>query len=270
MKKSLLVLAILLTAFLAACGGSEDAKEVYNKAVEASENAESAEIDLTINQTMTGEPMMGELQMDMDMQVAVTMDPIAMHQKGNISMDLQGVPMDTEMEMYMIEDVIYMQDSMSKTWLKLDASTMPAEFANVDQAPNEQLDLLASFVDDVEFIEEDDVYIYKFEGEGDEIEDFTQKLVAGNLNNDTFTELGVDVEELFAEMTIHSIYYELHIDKSSYDTKKVITNIDIELPIDADDNAMRIYQEMTAEYIGIDTIDQIEVPQEVIDSAQEM
>lgn len=269
MKKWMLILTILFTAFLVACGGNQEAKDVYENAVEAGEKIESAEIDLQIDQTMTGEPMMGELQMNMDMQVALTMDPVGMHQKGNIEMDLQGIPMNTGMEMYMVGDAIYMQDSMTETWLKLDSSTLPAEFSNIDQAPSEQLDILKSFVDDVEFIEEDDVYIYKFDGEGDEIKEFTQKLVAGNLNSDTFTELGVDVNELFGQMTIHSIYYELHIDKSTYNTTKTITNIDVELPID-EENAMRIYQEMTADYVGINTIDSIIVPEDVVDSAEEM
>lgn len=269
MKKWMLMLTILFTTFLVACGGNQEAKDVYENAVEAGEKIESAEIDLQIDQTMTGEPMMGELQMAMDMQVALTMDPVGMHQKGNIEMDLQGIPMNTGMEMYLVDDAVYMQDSMTETWIKLDGSTLPAEFSNIDQSPSEQLDILQSFVDDVEFIEEEDVYIYKFDGEGDEVEEFTQKLVAGNLNSDTFTELGVDVNELFGQMTIHSIYYELHIDKSTYNTTKTITNIDVELPID-EENSMRIYQEMTADYVGINTIDSIIVPENVVDSAEEM
>jgi hypothetical protein len=122
----------------------------------------------------------------------------------------------------------------------------------------------------VEFVEEDDVYIYRFDGEGEELEDFTQTLVEENLGDDTFAEMGIDIDQMMEDMNIHSVFFEIHIDKETYDTKKVISNMDLEMVIDAEGNSMQIQQEMTAEYTGINTVDSIEVPQEVIDAAQEM
>lgn len=270
MKKLILVVIVLFVTTLAACGGSQDAKEVYKKAVEAGEKVESAEVDMAISQTMAGDPTMGEIVMNTDMQASMIMEPLSMHQKGNMQMEMQGMPIDTEVEMYMTDEGVYMYDSMSQTWMKFDSSMMPTELANLDQGPTEQLDVLESFVDQVEFSEEDDAYVYKFEGEGDEIKEFTKQLVEGNLGEDTFVEFGADMNQVLEDMTIHSIYYELHIDKESYDTKKVITNLDLEIAADAEGNTMRIEQEMTADYTGINTIDVIEVPQEVIDSAQEI
>src|SRR5699024_6008671 len=156
MKKLLFMGLLALTLVLAACGSSENAEEVYQKAMEASEAIESAEMDMIISQVMESDSGMGEMTMDMDMSATITMDPLEMYQQGSMSMDMDGMPVDTEIEMYMTEEGMYMYEAMSQTWLKMDSSLMPMELSNMEQDPSEQLELLESFVDDVEFVEEDD------------------------------------------------------------------------------------------------------------------
>lgn len=268
LKKFTVGLAVLLMAFLAACGNSDEAKEVYQKAVEAGEKMESVEMDMVINQTMESDAMEGEMVMDMDTKSAMTIDPLAMHQTGTISMEVEGMPIETEMEMYLTDTDFYMYESMSETWLKMSTDMMPTEMMNTDQTAQDQLEMLESFMDDVDFSEEDDYYVFKFEGEGDEFADLTEELIKENLGEETFADLGVEISEVLEEMTIHSMYYELHIDKETYDTTKVITNMDFD--INAEGESLRMNQEMTATYTGINTVDEIAVPQEVIDEAQEI
>lgn len=270
MKKLSLLFIALFMVFLAACGDSQEAQDVYQKAMEAGENLESAEMDMKVSQTMEGDPEMGEMVMDMDMQASVVMEPLAMHQTGTMNMNVGGMPISTDIEMYMADEGMYMYESMSQTWMKMDASMMPTELTSMEQDPTEQLAMLESFMDDVDFSEEDGMYVFKFAGEGDEIKEFTQQYVEEYMGTETFAEAGVDMNEVLDGMTIHSIDYEILIDKETYDTKSVMTNLDIEIAIDEEGNTMRMKQEMTAEYTGINTVDSIEVPQEVIDAAQDM
>ena len=268
MKKFTVGLAILLMGFLAACGNSENAEEVYQKAVEAGENMESVEMDMVINQTIESDAMEGAMEMEMDTQSSMTIDPLAMHQTGTVNMEMEGMPIETEMEMYLTDTDFYMYESMSQTWLKMSADMMPTEMMNTDQTAQDQLEMLESFIDDIEFVEEDDYYAFKFDGEGEEFAALTEELIKENLGEETFADLGVEISEILEEMTIHSMYYEIHIDKETYDTTKVMTNMDFDM--NAEGESLRMNQEMTATYTGINTVDEIVVPQEVIDAAQEM
>ncbi len=269
MKKLSLLIIPLFMVFLAACGDSQEAQDVYQKAMEAGEKLESAEMDMKVSQTMEGDPEMGEMVMDMDMQASIVMDPLAMHQTGTMNMDVGGMPLDTEIETYLTDEAMYMFESMSQTWIKMDASMTPAELTNMEQDPTEQLAMLESFMDDVDFSEEDGMYVFKFAGEGDKIKEFTQQYVEEYMGTETFAEAGVEMNEVLDSMTIHSIDYEILIDKKTYDTKSVTTNLDLEVAVEEEDT-MRIKQEMMMEYTGINSVDSIEVPQEVIDAAQDM
>lgn len=269
MKKITVGFMILLITVLAACGNSESAKDVYLKAVEAGENMESAELDMVLSQTIEGDPMLGTIVMDIDTKASLTLDPLAMHQKGSVLMDMQGVSIETDMEMYVTETELYMYESMSETWMKMDSSMMPLDMLNMEQSPGEQLDMLESFIDDVEFTEEEDYYVYKFDGAGEEFEELSQELIKLQVGEETFADLGADITEVLENMTIHSIFYEIHIDKTTYDTQKVISTMDFDVNMEGEE-PLSLQQEMTATYTGINTIDQIEVPQEVIDAAEEM
>lgn len=108
MKKWMtLFVAIALAFTLSAC--QENAEEVYNKALEASKELKSAEVDMDMKQTIgiPSEDMTMDISSKMD--VKMTTDPLTMYQKGTIDMgDL--LPMAMEMESYVTEDAMYMYE----------------------------------------------------------------------------------------------------------------------------------------------------------------
>ena len=268
MKKLTFFLVALMMTVLAACGGGGgDAEEVYQKAMQAGEKLESAEMDIKIKQTMDAGELMGTVTMEMDSIASVIVDPFAMYQKGSMAMEMEGFPIEMETEMYMVDSDFYMYDSMSDMWIKMGADMMPTEMMNMEQNPHEQLEILESFLDDIEFKEESDYYVFIYDGDGKDLVELSKEIIKENLDDDTLASFGMEMEEVFDQMNIHSLYYEIQIDKKTYDTKSVITNMDFE--IDVDGESMAIQQEMNATYTGINTIDKIEVPQEVIDEAQE-
>lgn len=266
MKKVTVGFVVLFMMILAACGGSESAKEVYENALAAGEEMESAELDMTIHQTMSSEEMPEGLVMDMDMQSEMTLDPIAMYQAGTISFEMDGMPFDTEMEMYVTDSDFYMYESMSDTWLHSGEEMMPTELMNMEQNPTDQLEILESFIEDVEFEEEEDFYVFRYSGDGEELLELSQELIKENLGEDTFAEMGIEVDEILDQMTIHSIFYEILIEKDTYNTESIAMDMDVS--IEEAGETLEMKQEMNATYTGINTIDSIEVPQEVIDSAE--
>jgi hypothetical protein len=267
MKKVTLGMLFLLMMFLVACGQSESAEDIYEKALAAGEEMESAELDMEIKQTISSEEVNEEVGMDIATKAEMVLDPLAMHQLVTVSFALGDFPMETEMEMYMTDSDIYMHESMTDTWMKSDASMIPANLMDVEQNPQEQLKMLESFIDDVEFLEEEDYYVFKYDGDGEELIELTQELIQENLDENTLSELGLDINEMLEDMTVHSVFYEMQIEKDTYYTKGVTVNMDFE--IQEGDDTLQMKQETNATYTGINTIDSIEIPQEVIDQAEE-
>src|SRR5690625_4659148 len=117
LKRLLTVLmAAMLMTILTACG--EDEEEVYEKAVEVANDMESAEIKAVVDQTIDypeeGEPIKTENTFDMEM----TLDPMAIHQKGATHLIMEDMEDIMDLEMYLIEDDLYIYESTSKQWLK--------------------------------------------------------------------------------------------------------------------------------------------------------
>ncbi|WP_087973199.1 DUF6612 family protein [Oceanobacillus rekensis] len=258
---------VLLTASLVACN-SENAQDVYTKAMEVSEEMDSAEVSMDMNQFLSSPNDSMELEMESEMEAEMTLDPIAMYQKGTMTMTMGEETMDTETEMYMTEEGLYTYDSMSQSWMKLD-NELYGDLMNMEQQdPAAQLELLEPFMDDVEFEESDDTYIFKFTGEGEEVNQFTEKILDEYMSSEIMASIGEDVNKVLESMTVNKLNYEMVIDKETYETRTFA--MDLYMTIAEEGEEMTIAQQINAEYTGINTVDSIEVPQEVLDNAVEM
>lgn len=265
MKKWITTFVVIALAFtLSAC--QENAEEVYNKALEASKELKSAEVDMDIKQSMgvPSEDMTMDISTKMD--IKMTTDPLTMYQKGTIDMgDL--LPIDMEVEAYVTDDAMYMYDSMSGTWMKMD-STLSEEMLNQQQDPAEQLKFLEEYVKDLSFEKDDNAFILKLEADGDKLKGDTDKLVKQFMPQEIMEALGEEAEEIFKNMEISKLNYEMFIDKKTYHLNKL--NVDMDMSIKADGEELTISQEVNAKYKNINGVDPIEVPQDVIDDAQEL
>ncbi|WP_067727720.1 DUF6612 family protein [Oceanobacillus damuensis] len=267
MRKWMVFFVLLLTVILAACS-NEDAEGVFTKAMDVSGEMESAEVDMNITQILSTSDESMELEMESDMKAEIIMDPIAMYQKGTMNMEMDGFPMEMDTEMYMTEDGLYTYDSMSQTWMKLD-NEMYTDLSNLaQQDPSAQLEMMEPFMDDVEYEEKDDSYIFRFAGEGEALNEFSESVIQEYLDTEMFADLGADVNEVLESMTVNKLNYEMEIDKESYETKTFY--MDLDMALSAEGEEMSIAQQVNAVYTGINTIDSIEVPQEVLDNATEM
>ena len=258
---------VLLTVSLVACN-SENAQEVFTRAMEVSEEMDSAEVSMDMNQFLSSPNDSMELEMESKMEAEMILDPIAMYQKGTMNMIMGEETMETETEMYMTEEGLYTYDSMSESWMKMD-SELYADLVNMEQQdPAAQLELLEPFMDDVQFEESDDAYTFKFTGEGEEVNEFTEKIMDEYMNSSIIESMGEDISKVLESMTVNKLNYEMVIDKETYETKTFA--MDLDMTVTEEGEEMTIAQQINAEYTGINTVDSIEVPQEVIDNAVEM
>lgn len=265
MRKFLLAFGVILLTLLAACG-SDTADEVYTKAIEASEKMESAELTMDIEQNIEVPSEEATINQKINMDAEMTLDPLAMYQKGTISMEMDEFPLDVESEMYMVEDEIFMYDSMTSQWMKMDNSMMPTDMLQNAPSTKDQLEMMEEYVEDFELEENDDYYVLKLTADGEGFTELTNQLMEDNFG-EQFSQLGVDVTEILENMKVNNLYIEMNIDKETYDVKE--QKMDMEMEITAEGESLTIVQKSTTKYTGINTVDAIEIPQEVKDGAVE-
>ncbi|RKQ31345.1 DUF6612 family protein [Oceanobacillus halophilus] len=271
MKKWLVTLALLLTTMvLAACGESDGtAEEVYTKALEASEEMESAEVDMEMTQEMMIPGETESMTMESEMAGSMVMEPLAMHQKGVISIDMgemSDVPMEMEQEIYLVDNEMYMFDSMSNQWMKMDDSMIPMEALNSQQMDaSEQLSMLEEYMKELNFEEAEDEYVLNLSADGEGIKEMSKELINDVIPEDITAQLGEDVSKVLENMEITTLTFDISIDKDTYQMTNYNMNMDMTIAQDGEE--MNIKQEVKTTYKNINTIDHIEVPQEVKDSA---
>lgn len=274
MKKWYLILVIgLISLVLAACG-SESAEEVYSNAMDAAEEMESAEatMDMTQNMDLGDE---GSIQVDSSYDMEITLDPLAMHMDGTTSMGggddddsaLAGLEQDMDMEIYMVDDTIYMYNEMMGGWVKMDGTEMDMveELAGQQPDPADQIEMFEDYVDDLSFDETDDGYVFKLKAEDGDFDELFDKLIEENLSDDMLGDLGADEQEMLDNMEINSMDMEIGIDKETYDMKTY--NVDMDMTMEMAGEKMDISQSVESEYSNINGVDDIEVPDDVEDEA---
>ncbi|SET16868.1 hypothetical protein SAMN05216389_106140 [Oceanobacillus limi] len=270
MKKWIISFALMTLAIgLVACG-SESAEEVYTNAMEAAEEMESAEFVMEMNQQM-GLPEDGEMSIESEMEGSMIVDPIAMHQKGTISMTMEGEglgsmpPMDMETETYLVGEEFYMYESTMGQWMKLDNSTLPLDALMAEQPDTkEQLEMLEEYVEELEFEEKDQEYVFHLSADGEGFKELTEEMLEEYMPEELTAELGA-VSEVLDNMDIDNLNIEIVIDKETYEL--IQYNLDMSMVMTIEGEEVSITQQVNSEYKGINTVDTIEVPQDVKDSA---
>lgn len=288
MKKGFLVFVAGILAFvLAACNDkaepTEDAskenesdmsaEEVYTKALEASEDMESAEVTMNMNQQMDPEGEEGSVETDSNFDMQMTMEPLAMYMDGTTTMKMDGADaedmpdMDMDMEIYMVDDGMYMYSDQIGTWMKMDGASMDMveEMAGQQPDPSEQLKMIKDYTDDLSFEQSDDEFILKLDADGEKFNDFFHDMIEENLSSDMLEQMGEDQQDIFDDMNINSMSLELGVDKETFDMNTY--NVDMDMTMEVEGQTLNIAQTMESEYSNFNNVDPIEVPDDVKDEA---
>ncbi|MFS1517530.1 DUF6612 family protein [Bacillus sp. SCS-151] len=264
MKKLITTMfAVSFILLLAACSSSDaDVNDLFNKSMEAAKDLNSFSVDMVMDQTIE----VGTESMPQNMEIYLDMvqEPLTMYQQMSISM---GDMMNIDTESYFTDEGFFMYDSMSNMWQKLPSEQFEniMQMADNQQSPINSLKQMEKFVDDFELIEEDSQYIFKLSSTDEKMKD----LITSMIPQDQLAGAGMadDIDQLMENMTISTLEYEITIDKETYYPKNISMIMDSTMTMEGE--TVGFYQEMTGEYSNFNEVNEISVPDEVINTATE-
>ncbi|MBY7142368.1 hypothetical protein KFZ56_04515 [Virgibacillus sp. NKC19-3] len=286
MKKWMLIVFAGVMAFIiAACNDTAEptadtneeeeseltASEVYQEALEASEGMESAEVAMNMSQQISSEEDESSLNTESSFDMQMTMDPLAIYQEGTTKVTMdgeEGMP-EMGMEMYMVDDGMYMYSEEIGNWMKLDNEAMDALNAmdSQQQDPSEQLKMLEDYADDLSFEQSDDAFILKLNADGEKFNELIQQVMEESLTPEMAEAMGEEGQDALENMSINSMDYEMFIDKESFDMNAF--NMDMDMTMEEDGESVNLVQTVESNYSNINNVDPIEVPEEVKENAIE-
>lgn len=237
------------------------AGEVFDKATKASEEVESMTMTMKTAQEMDMPEAGINFDSTMDATIEMIEDPLAMYQKLDMGMEEGNM----SIEMYLVEDGLFMYEPQADQWMKLPKEEMGdlEEIMEMTKSSEVDLDEFAQYKDEFELVEEDDQYILRMKGAGETFE----KMIQDQVEETGILEDADESAQALKDMTINEVDYELFIDKETFQTKAYNMYMDIDMEVEG--QTMKMKQDIQVEVDEINNIDEIVVPDEVKENAVE-
>ncbi|MEK4028214.1 MULTISPECIES: DUF6612 family protein [Bacillaceae] len=280
------IAAGVLTLGLAACG--ETAKptpetpkeetsektlgEVFNEAVKVSNETKSVSAKMDMKQKISYPKEEQSMDTAMNMDMNITMKPLAVYQKGTMAVPGEGGEQAKPMniESYMTEEGFYINEPESGQWIKM-PKEMYDQMMNMSQQqvePAEQLKQLEQFKDDFKFEQTKDEYVLKLDAAGEKFNKLIETQMSQMTQGANGEEAKAMMEQMMKAMKVEKVNYTIYIDKDSFQTNKM--DVDMDMSMDIEGNAMKTSQVMHIVYSDYNKVAPITVPEEVKNKAQEM
>ena len=240
--------------------------EVYEEALKAAESLESTALTMNMEQEMTSPDGEENITTSIQSETEMTVDPLTMYQDMKTSAQMDGEDMDSNMEMYVTDEALYMYEEQLDEWIKLDSGMMGDinELANQED-PADQLKMFEQFVSDFDFEQTDDEFILKIDVDGDEFTSMMEEMVGDFMPPEIVEGMAEEGVDMFEHMKINHMYYEMYLDKETFDLTQF--NMDMDMDLEIDDESVAIVQSIESTYSNINEIDPIEIPEEVEEAA---
>lgn len=246
-------------------------EDVFNKAMDQQESIESVKATMVMDQTiaMTGEGEGEQLNLtsSTNMDMSMTTKPMAFYSEGEMSMTMADAEaFEMPLKMYFTEATgFYMYDMASEGWLKLPNESYEQILSQAGANTNatEQLEQLKPFLDDFVFEQNDSAYILTLNAKGEKFND----LIFGQLEGTLGQSLGEEIESLFENIQFENAKYIITIDKKTFDTTKIVTDLAMEMNMEGTNAKVNALS--TINFSDFNKVDAITVPQDVIDNAVE-
>ena len=243
---------------------STSASDVIDKSHKAMEELESFSTTVKMEQTVAdniGDE--GTLHSSSTVEQDVTLNPFAMYQKSTTATTYDdGEEEYITLESYWMEDEVYQQEP-DGTWVKMVNDDFGMLLEGLIEHPSYHLEDMEAFADEMIVTEEDGYYVLTYEGDGETFIELTNDLYA---TMDEEDEEGMG--EIWDEIVINSLVYEMRIDKETYFLTSVIMDLDMDLE-EGEDN-FNIIQTVNSEFYNFNEVGTITVPDEVKDNATDM
>jgi hypothetical protein len=240
-------------------------EQVMTNSMEASEEMKSFVVQMDMKQEMTAPEQTEAINMESTIDMKVVTEPMTLYQKMDMKMNDVGADNALSTETYFSADGIYILDPAANQWMKFpkEMSDQLMQLSNQQTNPAEEIKKLQQFVDDFTFEQDEQNYILKLNASGDKFTEFIKETV-----KETFPqELSAGVD-MFNNMKINEVKYEIFIDKETFYPTSLNTVMDME--VTAEGQTLKMKQNMEGQYSDFNTIEEVKVPQEVIDNAVEM
>lgn len=240
---------------------SPTAEEVYTKAMEQLDALESTAFNLDMEQitdfgedeiTTTKASVTGEL----------IEEPFTMYQNGSLTM---GSPvtgeMDINIEMYVQDEVVYVYEDFFNNWIKgtMDDLTDIGLEIGEEQSPFSHVEELDQYIEDFTFKQTEDTFSFTLDTKSDA---FHQLIIDG------IQEFQLDLDEsedLIELIDINQLDYTFIIDQETFNMLSF--EIDFTADITEDEEIIAVESTIGAEFSNFNEVDEITIPQEVIDQA---
>lgn len=238
-------------------------QEVYDKSIATSEELKSVKAVMDLNQKMNmpSEETTLEISSKMDMEYIV--EPMQMHQKGTSTVNglAEGMPAQTsESESYMTADDFYVYEESAGQWMKFPQEMMAGIMNAAGQADaSDQLKQIEGYLDEFKFEQDNENYILTLEASGEKFTELVKTQV-----DEVMQTMGAG-EEIQMDFVINSVNYLIHIDKETFQTNKLDVVLDMDIEVDGE--KMNIEQDVKSTFSGFNEVEEIVIPQEVIDNA---
>ncbi|QHE53334.1 DUF6612 family protein [Pontibacillus sp. HMF3514] len=250
------VSAIALILALAGCSGEEKSlQDIYNNAIEASNELNSYQMDMNMDMDMSM-PGIPAQKTTITTKGKVVIDPMALHQ----TMEIMG----QSVEMYYTENGMYMQQPGTDQWVKAPKSMMDqlTQMSQAQQKPGEQLEQLKKYVEDFNLEEKENSFVLSVSSSEDKMKGFVKEMLKQNLPNNAIN------DDVLKNISIKKLDYKFTVNKDNYYPKALDLSMDLEIEQNGEKSIIK--EKIHATYSKYNEIEEITVPEEVKNNAQEM
>ncbi|HWO75691.1 MAG TPA: DUF6612 family protein [Bacillus sp. (in: firmicutes)] len=238
-------------------------EEVYNKTMEASNSLQSFSMTTDLEMSMTSNVQEGAMNMSSSTNGQIVTEPLAMYQQ--LTTSIEGTQEAIDTEMYVTEDGFFFLEPSNQTWLKMPnemSTQILGEAAGQQNNPGAELASLQQFIDDFEFQKDETNYILTLKANGEKFVEFANQMLQSAMPQD-YEAMG----NAFENMAIENLEYEMFIDQTSFYPTKL--NMNLSLTITEGEETLNMDMKMNGSYADFNSVT-VEVPQEVIDTAQDI
>lgn len=265
-KSAVLTLAAVTAAAVPSQAFAEetpDAVSILEESNKAMMELESYSSETMMEQTVT-DPMMegGSFTTTTHSTEDVVMNPFSMKQTATTSMEGEE---DTTLDSYWTEDGFYQQD-VDGSWIKLDDSFTGDinELMAMSQS-GAQMEQTAALGEDMSVEDAGDSYVLTYEGEGDELMESAEEMLASLMPEE---DTGMMAATIFEDITVNDLEYVMTIDKETHYMTETTMDIDMDLSIE--EESINIVQSLDMSVFNFNGVDEIVVPEDVVNSAVPM
>jgi len=235
--------------------------ELIAKSTEASKELKSFSMEANIDQKMTIKQ--GDQDMNQDINIVMTMDvqqdPIAIYQEMTMDMGDAGK---TDIKQYITKDGVY--SLADGTWVKLPDEMIDTMVAEMEAAanPEAQLEQFKSIANDAKVTEEGNEYILSADLSGEGLKERAKNLMsqAGSGNEE-------EMAALMEMMDIKNIKISSAVNKETYLSTRADVHMEMDMEVEGQSISMIMIMKSTISKHN--ELEDIKIPQDVIDSAIE-